>query len=108
MNRAPVLVGAGLREDLDSAVAEFVVLGREGVLIDANFTDRLLRGKLAAAEAIDEDGAAAGTCRGTGESREVGRQIVGIVRERVEIGALQDHRAGIVGRVETDRRSAIL
>jgi len=78
-------VAAGLGEDLDAAGAERVVLGREGVGVDPNFADRLFRRKLAAAEAIDEDLAAIRTRRWSGQRLQVGRKIIRVVGERLQI-----------------------
>src|SRR5580700_296314 len=83
---AAVLVIAGLGEDLDFPVAYLVVLGRKGILIDADLADGFLGRKLAAAEAVDEDGAAVGSGRRAGERLEVGREVVGVVGERIEVG----------------------
>jgi len=33
-------VAAGLGQDLDSAEADPIILGREGILVNANFTNR--------------------------------------------------------------------
>src|SRR5262245_3581145 len=53
-------VGAGLGEDFDAAVAELVVLRGKRILIDADFTDGRLRGKLARGEAVNVDLSAIG------------------------------------------------
>src|SRR5579859_472484 len=53
--RTVKLVRARLGENLDAAVAELVVFGRERILVDADLADGILGGKLAAAEAIDID-----------------------------------------------------
>ena len=102
------LVRARLGEDLDAAVAELVVLGRERILVDADLADRLFRRKLAAAESVDEDGAAVGAGRRPGQRLQVGGQIVGIVGERVQIGAAQHQRAGVVRRVDGDARRGVV
>src|ERR1035441_1597574 len=57
-DRPAELVRARLGEDLDAAQAELVILRREGILIELDLTDGFLRWKLAAAESVDEDGAA--------------------------------------------------
>ena len=104
LRRPVVLVGARLGEDLDLAVTQLVVLRRKWVLVDANLADRFLRRKLAAAETVDENRSAVRTGRRPRQRREVGRQIVRIVRKRVQIGAAQHYGAGIVGGIGGQRR----
>src|ERR1017187_3799145 len=60
-------IAARLGEDLDAAEAQPVVFGGERVLVDADFADGFLGRKLAAAEAIDINGAAVGSGAGAGE-----------------------------------------
>src|SRR5207248_11475838 len=64
---AAIPVRSGLGEDLDAAESEAVVLGGEGVLVDADLADRLLGRKLAAAEAVDIDLPAIGSGARSGE-----------------------------------------
>jgi hypothetical protein len=80
-------VAAGLGEDLDTAEAQLVVLRRKRVLVDPDLADGVLGRKLAAAEPIDEDRAAIGSGSRAGECLEIGREVVGIVGECVQIGA---------------------
>ena len=47
------LVGAGLGKDFNSPKAHAVILGREGVLVDANFANRRFGRQLPAGEAVD-------------------------------------------------------
>ena len=61
------VVGAGLGEDLNAAVAEAVVLGRKRILVDANFADGRFRRQLAAGESVDVDFTTIGSRGWTGE-----------------------------------------
>jgi len=58
------LVGSGLGKNFDAPIAQAVELRREGVLIDANLANRRLGRQLPAAEAVDVDLPAVGSCRG--------------------------------------------
>ena len=102
------LVCAGLGEDFDAAVAELVVLGRKRILVDADLADRFLRGELASAESIDEDCATAGSGRRAGERQQVRLEILGIVGQRLQIGAAQHQRARVVRGVGGDGRPGII
>src|SRR5882724_2966332 len=55
VDRALELICSGLRENLDSAKTELVVFRSERILVDANFANRFLRRKLAAAKTINEN-----------------------------------------------------
>ena len=55
MGGAMKLVGAGLGQNLDSSVAEFVEFWRERVLIDADFANGIFGRKRSAGETIDID-----------------------------------------------------
>ena len=90
------LVAAGLGENFDAAETEPVVFGGEGVLVDADFADGFLGRKLAAAEAIDVDGAAIGSGAGSGERLQGVGEIVGIVGEGGQVFAAQHQRGGVV------------
>ncbi len=96
------LVGAGFGEDFDAPVAQFVVLRRKGVLVDADFADRRFWRKLPAGESIDINLPAAGACRRTGQRIEFVLQFVGIVGERIEIFALDDDGSGVAVRTGAD------
>ena len=63
-----VLVAARLGEDLDPPISQLVVLGRERVLVDADFTNGILGRQIPAAESIDVDRAAVGAGRRPGQS----------------------------------------
>ncbi len=90
------VIAAGLGENLDAAETEAVVFRRERILVDADFADGFLGGKLAAAEAIDIDLSAVGTGAGPGERLQRVSQIVGIVGQRGEIFAFDHQRGGVV------------
>ncbi len=104
------LVGTRLGEDLDAAIAQLVVFRREGILIDANLTNRRLGRNLAAGETIDVNLAAVGADRRTGKSLQVGGQIVRIVGQGIEVFALQYDLRGIavIGNVERARGPALI
>ena len=48
-------IGAGLGENLDSTETQFVVFRREGILVDADLANRILRRQLATAESVNVD-----------------------------------------------------
>ncbi len=102
VERAAIVIGSRLGEYFDAAVTEPVILGRERVLVDANFADRILGREFAAAESVDENRATAGAGRWTGERLKVSRQIVRIVGESLQIVAAQDERSRVVGGIDGD------
>ena len=104
---AAKLVHAGLGEDLDAAVAQTVVLGREGVGIDADLANGGFGRKAPAGKAVDVNLAAVGAGRGPGEGLQVVLQLVRIVRQGVEIGALQHQRAGVAVGIHLDMRVVV-
>src|SRR5207244_13218671 len=71
------LIGARLGENLDASVSQLVVLGGEGVLVDADLADRLLRGQAAAGKAVDTDLPAVRPRGWAGELLQVARDAVG-------------------------------
>ena len=91
------LVGARLGQDLDAAVAEFVVFRGKRILIDADLADGRFRRKLAAGESVDVDLAAVGPRRRPGQGLQIGLQFVGIIGKRFEVFALDDDGAGVAG-----------
>ena len=101
------LVHAGLGEDLDAAVAQTVVLGREGVGIDADLANGGFGRKAPAGKAVDVNLAAVGAGRGPGEGLQVVLQLVRIVGQGVEIGALQHQRAGVAVGIHLDMRVVV-
>ena len=56
-----VLVGARLGEDFDSSVTQLVELGRKGVLVDADLSNRGLGWELPGGETIDIELSAVGS-----------------------------------------------
>ncbi len=85
------LVAAWLRQDLNAAIAEVFVLGREGVLVDPDLANRVLWRKAAAAEAINIDLAASARHR-------LHLQLHGgiIGREDVELFPLEHERTFVL------------
>src|SRR5262249_61289781 len=78
-------VGAWLREDFNASVAELIVLGRERILIDANFPNRRFRRKLSGGETINIDLSAVGTRGRTGQCGQLVLHFVGIVGKSFEV-----------------------
>src|SRR5580704_3064941 len=93
------LVGARFREDFDAPIPELVVFGRERVLIDANLADGILARQGAAGETIDVNLSAARSSGWSGQRLQIGLQIVGIVRQGLQIGSPQHQGTRILGRV---------
>src|SRR5205807_4418182 len=77
---AVISLCAGLGENLDAAIAKLVVFGREGILVDADLTNRILRRKISAAKTIDKNRAAAGPGGWPSKSLQVGLEVGRIVR----------------------------
>ena len=94
----------GLVKTLDAAKAQPVKLRRERILIDANLADGRLGRQLATGKAVDVDLAAVGTGRGAGQRRELGGEFVRVVRERIEVRALNHRCAGIAVGVDAELR----
>ncbi len=82
---AMILIRAGLGEHLHAAVTELVVLGREGVLVDTDLTGGRLRRKLSAGEPVNVDLTAVRSGSGTGQCRKLGRKLIRVIRESVEV-----------------------
>ena len=80
-----VFVGAGLGENLNAAVAKFVVFGRERVLVNADLANRRLRWKLTGGESVDIDLPAVGTGGWTGQRLQVRLQFVGIIGKGLKV-----------------------
>jgi hypothetical protein len=76
---ATQLYGSGFGDDVDSSIADAVVLGGEGVLVDPYLEDGRLRRELAARVAIDVELSAIGTGGGACESLKLRLQRVGII-----------------------------
>ena len=102
------LVRSRLRENVDAAVPEPVVFGRERILIDSDLTDRVLGRELSATESIDVKAPAVRSGGRTGEGLEIGSQIVGVIGERVKIGAAQDYGARVRRGFGADAGSAAI
>ena len=83
-------VRAGLGQNLDAPVAQVVEFGGKGILVDANLANRRLGRQLAAGESIDINLPAVRPGRRAGQRRQFVGQLVGIVRERIQILALED------------------
>src|ERR1700752_1266585 len=78
-NLPVILVGTRLGEDFNPAIAELVVFGREGILVDANFANRRLRRKLAGGKSIDVNLSAIGAGGRSGERLEISLELVGSI-----------------------------
>ena len=74
------LITAGFGEHFDAAVTDFVKLGRERILVDANFTNRFFGRQLPGGEAVNVKLAAVGPGGWSSECLQVGEQFVGIIR----------------------------
>ena len=70
-NLSVPFIRAGLGEDFDTAVADFIVLSGERILIDADFADGGFWRQLTSRKAVDIELAAIGTCGRAGESGQV-------------------------------------
>ncbi len=96
------LVGAGLGEDLDTPKAELVELCAVGVLVDADFSNGGFGRQLPAGKTVNVDLAAARPGGGTGECGEFIGKLIRVVRECVEVFALDRDAIGIGVRVDRD------
>jgi hypothetical protein len=104
----PEPVGSGLGENLDAAIAKPVVFGRERILIDPDFTDRILGGHLAAAKPIDVNRAAVGAGRRTRQRLQVRLKVLGTVGQGLQVSTVDRQRAGIAGPLRRDPRPGAL
>ena len=73
------LIGPGLGEDFNAAVSQFVVLGRERILIDPDFANGSFWRQLARGESVDVHLPAVGPCRRPGQRFQIGLQFIWIV-----------------------------
>src|SRR5581483_790086 len=105
---AVILVGPRFGENFYSAVAQLVVLRGKRILINANFANRRLGGKLAASETINVDLATIRSCRRPSQSLEILLQFVRIIRQGIEILSLEDNRTCIVGGARVHARGLVL
>src|SRR5690242_7402269 len=90
--RSLQLVSARLRENFDPAKAEFVVFRRKRILIDPDFPDRFLARQLASAEAVNENLVSGGAGGWSCKRLEIGREILGVVGQRLEIVPSEHNR----------------
>src|SRR4051812_39510737 len=79
------LIRSGFGQDLHPTVTKLVVFRRKRILVDPDLTDRIFGGQLAAAEAIYVDFASARSCGWTRKSLQIGRKVLRIVRQRLQI-----------------------
>ncbi len=79
------LVRPRLGKNLDSPIAQLVIFGGEGILVDADFADRRLWRQLPRSKSIDINLSAIRPRRRTGERLQLRRQLVRIVREGIEV-----------------------
>ena len=91
-----ILIRARLGENLNTPVAQFVVLGRKWVLVDANFANRGLGWKLPAGKSVDVDLPAVGPGGRASQRFQILLQFIGIVRQSFEILALDYDGAGVI------------
>jgi hypothetical protein len=88
-------IGARLGENLNAAEADLVILRGVGVLIHPDFADGVFRRKAAAGKSVDvEIGSGVGIR--AGDHLELLGQLIGIVGERVEVGAFEDDGVAIL------------
>ena len=57
-------------------------------LVSKNFPNRFLGGKIAAAKSVDVHGTATRASRGACQRLKVSQKILGIIRERIQVGSL--------------------
>src|SRR5690349_21039705 len=73
------------RENFDPPKAEFVVLRSKWILIDPDFPDRFFARQLSTAEAVNENLASGGAGGWSCKRLEIGREILRVVGQRLEI-----------------------
>src|SRR5438046_5106696 len=83
-------------QNLYAPVAQFVVLRRERVLIDANLANRSLRRELSCGKSININLSAVRSGRWSRQRLQFGLQLIRIVRKRLEILPFHHDRANIV------------
>jgi hypothetical protein len=93
-------------ENLNLAEAEAVVLGREGVLVDAYFAYRRARGERLAGveEAVYQDLPAARPDGRAGQRLQRRGQLLGVFRQRVEGAFVEAERAPVLARLDAEGR----
>jgi hypothetical protein len=92
---AMIFIGARLGKNLDAPETHTVVFRGEGVLVYADFPNRLVGRHPPAAEAIDIDLTAIWARRRSSQYLQFIRQVVGIVGERIEVAPAQHDLTGI-------------
>ena len=97
------LVRARFGEHLDAAKSKLVVLSGIRVLIDANFANRRLRRQLPAGEAVDVNLAAIRPGSRPSQRAQLRRQLIRIIRQRIQILAADDGSAGVRIRIGAQR-----
>ena len=102
-----IFVSSGLGEDFNAAVAELVILRRKGILVDADFANRRLGGKLTGGKSVDIHLSAVRTRRRPGQRLQIGLKLIRIVGQCLELLAGDRDRAGVVRGVYIDGRCGI-
>ncbi len=96
---AAKFVHAGTSEDIHACRTEAIVLGVERILINTHFADRFFRRQAIRSQPIDVNRSAFRAYRWTSQRLQRSSQRIGIVRQDVEIFALQSQRIGVVCRI---------
>lgn len=82
------LVSTGLGDDLDAVVSGGIVLGGEGVLVEADFLDGVFGRKVIGGESVNIELRAE---VGAGHEREKALKVARSGRQGIEVRAAQDH-----------------
>ena len=101
------LVCARAGEDFHATEAGMIEFRRKRIGVHANLANGTLGRQLTAAETVDEELRAIGASRGTRQSLQVGLQIVGIIGQRVQIGAGHHNGSDIAGGIGRDRAGGL-
>src|SRR5271170_4496021 len=96
------LVRTWLGKNLDPSIPDPVELRRERILIDPNLPNRRLRWQLATFKAVDVDLTAIRPGSRSSQRLKLILQLIGIVRQRIEVASVQHNRAPILIRVHAD------
>ena len=97
------LVGARLGEHFDASVAQLVILGRKRIAVDANLADGRLGRQLPAGESVDVNLPAIRSGCGPGQRLQLAGQLIRIVRQGVQILALDDDGVRVAAGFHIDR-----
>ena len=95
------LVRTRLCEDLDASIAQLVVLRRKRILVDANLTNRRLRRQLPARESVHVDLPAVRSRGWSRQRRQFARQLIRIIRQRIQVLPRQYRRTLVRVRIHT-------